>query len=52
MELGDVSVKNFGNENDFIIKFEKKKIRRKFYSKFKNELKDIGIHLIFVELKV
>ncbi len=24
MELGDVSVKNFGNENDFIVKFEKK----------------------------
>ena len=25
MNLGDVSVKNFGNENDYIIKFEKKK---------------------------
>ena len=23
MNLGDVSVKNFGNENDFIVKFEK-----------------------------
>ena len=22
MNLGDVSVKNFGNENDFLIKFE------------------------------
>ena len=28
MDLGDISVKNFGNENDFLIKFEnnKKKI--------------------------
>ena len=24
MELGDVSIKNFGNENDFIVKFEKR----------------------------
>ena len=23
MNLGDVSVKNFGNDNDFIVKFEK-----------------------------
>ena len=25
MKLGDVSVKQFGNENDYLIKFEKKK---------------------------
>ena len=24
MNLGDVNVKKFGNENDFLIKFEKK----------------------------
>ena len=44
MELGDVSVKNFGNENDFIIKFEKKdKLEENFIVNLKNELKkDIG----------
>ena len=35
LNLGDVSVKNFGKENDYVIKFEKKKIyRRKFYRKY------------------
>ncbi len=44
MELGDVSVKNFGNENDFIVKFEKKdKLEENFIVNLKNELKkDIG----------
>ncbi len=44
MELGDVSVKNFGNENDFIIKFEKKEqLEENFIVNLKNELKkDIG----------
>ena len=44
MELGDVSVKNFGNENDFIIKFEKKEqLEENFIANLKNELKkDIG----------
>ena len=30
MNLGDVNIKKFGNENDFLIKFEKKKIIKKF----------------------
>ena len=44
MELGDVSVKNFGNENDFIVKFEKKdNLEENFIVNLKNELKkDIG----------
>ena len=44
MNLGDVSVKNFGNENDFIIKFEKKdNLEENFIVNLKNELKkDIG----------
>ena len=44
MNLGDVSVKNFGNENDFIIKFEKKdNLEENFIANLKNELKkDIG----------
>ena len=54
MELGDVSVKNFGNDNDFIVKFEKKeKLEENFIVNLKNELKkDLVIHLIFGELKV
>ena len=44
MNLGDVSVKQFGNENDFLIKFEKKKDTNKdFIAKIKNDLiKSIG----------
>ena len=26
MDLGDVNVKKFGNENDFLIKFQKKRV--------------------------
>ena len=44
MNLGDVSVKNFGNENDYIIKFEKKNSNDpNFITEIKNELsKAIG----------
>ena len=44
MNLGDVSVKNFGNDNDFIIKFEKKEnLEENFIENLKNELKkDLG----------
>ena len=44
MNLGDVSVKNFGNDNDFIVKFEKKEnLEENFIEKLKNELKkDLG----------
>ena len=33
MNLGDVSVKNFGNKNDFLIKFEKKESKENCGSK-------------------
>ena len=44
MNLGDVSVKKFGKENDFIFKFEKKaSIEENFIKNLKSELtKDIG----------
>ncbi len=44
MKLGDVSVKNFGNDNDFIVKFEKKEnLEENFIENLKNELKkDLG----------
>ncbi len=44
MSLGDVSVKNFGNDNDFIVKFEKKEnLEENFIENLKNELKkDLG----------
>ena len=44
MNLGDVSVKNFGNDNDFIVKFEKKEnLEDNFIENLKNELKkDLG----------
>ena len=44
MNLGDVSVKKFGKENDFIVKFEKKaSIEENFIKNLKSELtKDIG----------
>ena len=44
MNLGDVSVKKFGNENDFLIKFEKKKdSEQNFIAEIKNNLiKAIG----------
>ena len=32
LQLGDVIVKKFGNDNDYVVKFEKKTVcRRKFY---------------------
>ena len=44
MNLGDVSVKEFGNQNDFLIKFEKKNDNNKnFIEEIKNNLiKSIG----------
>ena len=38
MDLGDVNVKKFGNENDFLIKFEKKESRKDFIDIIKNDL--------------
>jgi len=39
MNLGDVTVKQFGSENDFIVKFEKKKSNKSnFIEDIKNEL--------------
>ena len=38
MNLGDVSVKNFGNQNDFLIKFEKKENKENFIQDIKDEL--------------
>jgi len=44
LNLGDVSVKKFGNENDYVVKFEKKQsIEENFIENIKIELKkDIG----------
>ena len=44
LNLGDVSVKKFGKENDYVVKFEKKQsIEENFIEKIKNELRnDIG----------
>jgi preprotein translocase SecF subunit len=38
MNLGDASVKNFGNQNDFLIKFEKKENKENFIQDIKDEL--------------
>jgi len=45
MNLGDVTVKNFGNDNDYIVKFEKQNSNDpKFIDEIKNKLSDsIGI---------
>jgi len=43
MNLGDVNVKKFGDENDFLIKFEKKNINPNFIETIKKDLtKSIG----------
>ncbi len=44
LNLGDVTVKRFGNDNDYVVKFEKKQsIEENFIENIKNELKkDIG----------
>jgi len=43
MNLGDVNVKKFGDENDFLIKFEKKDINPNFIETIKKDLtKSIG----------
>tara|TARA_Y100000590_G_scaffold277729_1_gene311741 strand:+ start:3939 stop:4844 length:906 start_codon:yes stop_codon:yes gene_type:complete len=44
LNLGDVSVKKFGKESDYVVKFEKKQsIEENFIEKIKNEIrKDIG----------
>ena len=38
MNLGDVNVKKFGNENDYLIKFEKKDIKSNSIEVIKNDL--------------
>ena len=40
MNLGDVSVKEFGKKNDYLIKFEKKDNNANFISEIKNELQN------------
>ncbi len=49
MNLGDVSVKQFGNENDFVVKFEKRDSNNpEFISKIKKKLSDsIGNNFSF-----
>jgi len=49
MNLGDVSVKQFGNENDFLIKFEKKNdMKKDFIGEIKKDLiESIGSSFIF-----
>ncbi len=48
MNLGDVNVKKFGNENDFLIKFEKKNNNANSIKLIKNDLsKSIGDSFIF-----
>ena len=43
MNLGDVAIKNFGNENDYLIKFEKKDKDKNLIQNIKKELtKKIG----------
>jgi preprotein translocase SecF subunit len=44
LNLGDVTVKKFGNDSDYVVKFEKKQsIEENFIENIKNELKkDIG----------
>jgi preprotein translocase subunit SecF len=43
MDLGDVSVKSFGNENDYLIKFEKKNNQTNFIEIIKEDLiKSVG----------
>ena len=38
MNLGDISVKNFGNENDYLIKFEKKDKDKNLIQNIKKDL--------------
>ena len=48
MNLGDVNVKKFGHENDFLIKFEKKNNNANSIKLIKNDLsKSIGDNFIF-----
>ena len=41
MNLGDVNVKNFGNENDFLIKIEKKDNKPNFVEIIKDDLTNL-----------
>ena len=41
MNLGDVNVKNFGNQNDFLIKFEKKDNKPNFVEIIKDDLTNL-----------
>jgi len=48
MNLGDVNIKKFGNENDFLIKFEKRDNNKNFISNIKaNLILSIGNEFIF-----
>tara|TARA_Y100000992_G_scaffold157308_1_gene105192 strand:- start:183 stop:1070 length:888 start_codon:yes stop_codon:yes gene_type:complete len=48
MNLGDITVKKFGNENDYLIKFEKKNKDNNFISQIKKDLTtDIGNNFDF-----
>jgi preprotein translocase subunit SecF len=48
MDLGDVNVKKFGNENDFLVKFEKKDIKVNTISNIKKSLTEsLGDYFTF-----
>ena len=43
LDLGDVNVKKFGKENDYVVKFEKKQsVEESFIENLKGELKNEG----------
>ena len=48
MKLGDVSVKQFGNENDFLIKFEKRKKSVGVYALLAVLLGGLGAHKFYM----
>ena len=52
MDLGDVSVKKFGNDTDFLVKFENKDNKKNIIEEIKENLdKSFGNNLILEELK-
>ena len=52
MNLGDISVKNFGNENDFLIKFENNSDKNVIEEIKKNLDKSFGNNFDFRELRM
>ena len=53
MNLGDVSVKKFGNDTDYLIKFENKDNKKNIIEEIKVNLdKSFGNNLILEELKM